>query len=628
EATSAWTAETAVTFRLKTVEGIKSLFRTKHKEDGDHINDGIKDQHIDWGTGAGQVSAGDVPIADAGGRITATEIENALQELAGAGRTTETIKDNADDFAVGHKGTDGDHKDDVIKDKHIDFGTGAGQVSAVDVPIEDADGYYAATEIEAALKEILEGFLGQTLTAGEALSVGDPVGLYADRVGPCTIDVLDDEQQEASVGTAYHSDRFPDKPGRFAVVYRNSTNNGYIRIGEVAADGTISWLTSSISLGTDVLSSGTDHTLCVSCFGEDLVACVKVESAANQYGYMRVGQYTGGSITWKTSWTSYYSTAALVENHCIWLESQYICAMFRQSAGGILNRVMIYNGSTLVAHTTATTIDASSTRIYGYERFPHKTNEWTVVYFSASTIKMMAFALDGTTIRNSVAWSIVTASNSGVRARLLTTDTIAILYNDNSSPKNQFVAIWKFWWYIGATQPGAENAFSILSNDQRIHSDDSSYQTTNWEIEDMGGGYVIIQFNAEPTGTDEFNWILAKFDGNGLLQMAGPLKITTTTTIDRLIHKYVGKNMFVVGYQGQSGYVRYLLVKVPLFMGISKSAVSAGNPAVVACSGVVKGLSGFNPSQVYGVDYTDGSFREKAVPAVINAVISSAVKIL
>jgi hypothetical protein len=45
--------------------------------------DGIDDTLIDWGTGANQVSAVDIPIADAGGIITATEVEGALQELAG-----------------------------------------------------------------------------------------------------------------------------------------------------------------------------------------------------------------------------------------------------------------------------------------------------------------------------------------------------------------------------------------------------------------------------------------------------------------------------------------------------------------------------------------------------------------
>jgi hypothetical protein len=36
-----------------------------------------------------------VDIADAGGRFTGTEVEAALQELAGSGRTTETVKENA-----------------------------------------------------------------------------------------------------------------------------------------------------------------------------------------------------------------------------------------------------------------------------------------------------------------------------------------------------------------------------------------------------------------------------------------------------------------------------------------------------------------------------------------------------
>jgi len=40
----------------------------------------INDTHIDWGVGANQVSAVDIPIADAGSIITGTEVETALQE--------------------------------------------------------------------------------------------------------------------------------------------------------------------------------------------------------------------------------------------------------------------------------------------------------------------------------------------------------------------------------------------------------------------------------------------------------------------------------------------------------------------------------------------------------------------
>ena len=53
---------------------------------GDEVQvkaDGIKDTMIDFGTGAGQVSAVDVPIADAGNYTTQTEVEGAIQELYG-----------------------------------------------------------------------------------------------------------------------------------------------------------------------------------------------------------------------------------------------------------------------------------------------------------------------------------------------------------------------------------------------------------------------------------------------------------------------------------------------------------------------------------------------------------------
>lgn len=45
--------------------------------------DGINDTHIDFGVGANQVNAADLPILDAGGFTSATEVESALQELYG-----------------------------------------------------------------------------------------------------------------------------------------------------------------------------------------------------------------------------------------------------------------------------------------------------------------------------------------------------------------------------------------------------------------------------------------------------------------------------------------------------------------------------------------------------------------
>jgi hypothetical protein len=66
--------------------------------------DGINDTHINWGTGANQVSAVDVPIADAGGYTTQTEVEGALQEIYGM-----LAESGAETFTVGAGGvTKGD----------------------------------------------------------------------------------------------------------------------------------------------------------------------------------------------------------------------------------------------------------------------------------------------------------------------------------------------------------------------------------------------------------------------------------------------------------------------------------------------------------------------------------------
>lgn len=60
----------------------------------------------------------DVPITDAGGYFTATDVEGALQELGAAG------------------------------------GGGTDDQTAVEVPITDAGGFYTGTEVEAALQEV------------------------------------------------------------------------------------------------------------------------------------------------------------------------------------------------------------------------------------------------------------------------------------------------------------------------------------------------------------------------------------------------------------------------------------------------------------------------------------------
>ncbi len=67
---------------------IKHVF-TSTKADGD---DASLVKPSDWNADhVGTQPAASVPIADAGNRYTATEAESALQEIAGAGRTTETV---------------------------------------------------------------------------------------------------------------------------------------------------------------------------------------------------------------------------------------------------------------------------------------------------------------------------------------------------------------------------------------------------------------------------------------------------------------------------------------------------------------------------------------------------------
>jgi hypothetical protein len=71
-----------------------------------------------------------------------------------------------------------------INDLHIDWGTGANQVSAVDVPIADTGSYYTGTEVEAALQEAMVELKVHQLTGFEDAS---SVALSTDSGNPPTI---------------------------------------------------------------------------------------------------------------------------------------------------------------------------------------------------------------------------------------------------------------------------------------------------------------------------------------------------------------------------------------------------------------------------------------------------------
>jgi len=59
---------------------------------------------------------------------------------------------------------------DIINDTHIDWGTGANQVSAVDVPIADSGSYYTGTEVETALQEVGEAAAAHSMNGFESRS--------------------------------------------------------------------------------------------------------------------------------------------------------------------------------------------------------------------------------------------------------------------------------------------------------------------------------------------------------------------------------------------------------------------------------------------------------------------------
>lgn len=107
-----------------------------------------------------------------------------------------------------------------IKDSMIDFGTGAGQVSAVDMPIADAASVITATEVEGALQELALQDIGIAFTAGENLVKGDLVYVSANN----TVSKLSNLSSNAiAIGVVANASASTGGTARIKAITRNLT---------------------------------------------------------------------------------------------------------------------------------------------------------------------------------------------------------------------------------------------------------------------------------------------------------------------------------------------------------------------------------------------------------------------
>jgi len=99
-------------------------------------------------------NATNIPIADSGSRYTGTNVETALQEIAGAGRTNQTVKGNADTIA-----------------NHIGNATGAHGASAISTEAISGSPFgLSAGQVQSALASIVAAINLRTLKSGDTFS--------------------------------------------------------------------------------------------------------------------------------------------------------------------------------------------------------------------------------------------------------------------------------------------------------------------------------------------------------------------------------------------------------------------------------------------------------------------------
>jgi hypothetical protein len=159
-------------------------------------DDGVKDAKIDWGTGAGQVAADDMPIVDSGGLFTTDFVEDALAEVM---TDVNAIEDNgitSPNTTITTGGTIG--ADNLTVDVLFSTAGAANKsIQASDLAstglglgasltgINDAGSYTSETTVEGAIQELYSLQLLDTYTFttdGTGVTVGDVVYMTGNNI--------------------------------------------------------------------------------------------------------------------------------------------------------------------------------------------------------------------------------------------------------------------------------------------------------------------------------------------------------------------------------------------------------------------------------------------------------------
>jgi len=218
--------------------------------------DGVLNTMINWGTATvDQIDAADVPILDASAKITATNVDGALTEIAlnvesnGSSISTNASNISTNSSNIGTNSTNIDDLegkaitggdgitstgtldagitisvdlgtepglefitnelevkikpasgltkdangiyvgDDQILDTMINFGTGATQINAEDIPVIDASSLITATTVEGALEELkndIDTVANAGVTGGDGITTAGDVGALT-----VSVDILD-----------------------------------------------------------------------------------------------------------------------------------------------------------------------------------------------------------------------------------------------------------------------------------------------------------------------------------------------------------------------------------------------------------------------------------------------------
>ncbi len=426
--------------------------------------------------------------------------------------------------------------------------------------------------------------------AGDSINKGSPV----EQLATGKYSKLDQKVGGESIfksATVVQSSSSPLSNNYFVINYTDASN-GLSKIGYFTGDS-IEWMSDEIVFNDSNTSNITSSSL-----GDSYFVVSYKDEGNSEFGTSIIGYFTGDSIEWKTGEIIFHGDSTLWITSSPLGDSYFVVSYKDDNSNYGYSRVGYFTGDTIewisdeIVFNEANTLWITSSPL-------GLGDSYFVVSYSDAGASSHGTSIIGVFTGDSIEWmSGEIEFRSGGPATYITSSPLG---------DSNFVVSYRGGSNYGTSRIGVFTGDSIewMSDEITFNSTNTQYISSS----SLGDSFFAV-FYADVLNAEYGTYSFGIFTGDSIEWISSE-KIFHGDITEHITSSPLGDSYFIVSYRdkGNSYYgTARILKRYTRYIGIAgDSVINSGDSLYVYFNGIVPGYSDLTPGSTYYVDYDDGS---------------------